>query len=249
MGAALGFELARELRRRGLPQPLHLFVSGRRAPQLPAREEPIHEPARARVPGQAARAQRHAGRGAPARGADEASHPHPAGGLPVNETYEFVPEEPLDIGLSAFGGLGDEDVTRDDVAAWQQHTTRPFPDAHAAGRPLLHPRLQGHGPRSRRAGPGRDLRPRSRRPGERRVPSRVLRPAGLPWRRARSTSGRSRLDPPCRSGRAAGPLPLSRRMAAGEPLPLRQAPPAVRGGPWRPAHPARPPTRGPARSW
>ena len=32
MGAMLGFELARELRRRGQSLPLHLFVSGRRAP-------------------------------------------------------------------------------------------------------------------------------------------------------------------------------------------------------------------------
>src|SRR6202035_2395188 len=37
MGAMLSFELARELRRRGRPLPVHLFVSGRRAPQGPAR--------------------------------------------------------------------------------------------------------------------------------------------------------------------------------------------------------------------
>lgn len=35
MGALIGFELARELRRRGRPGPTHLFVSGRRAPQVP----------------------------------------------------------------------------------------------------------------------------------------------------------------------------------------------------------------------
>ncbi len=35
MGALICFELARELRRRGLPSPTQLFVSGRRAPQVP----------------------------------------------------------------------------------------------------------------------------------------------------------------------------------------------------------------------
>ena len=44
----------------------------------------------------------------------------------VNETYELLAEEPFDFGISAFGGLGDEDVTRDDVAAWQEHTRGRF---------------------------------------------------------------------------------------------------------------------------
>ncbi len=44
----------------------------------------------------------------------------------VNETYEFTPGEPFDFGFSAFGGLGDEDVTREDVAAWQEHTRGRF---------------------------------------------------------------------------------------------------------------------------
>lgn len=42
MGALLGFELAREMRRRGLPLPRRLVLSGRRAPNLPAAEPPLH---------------------------------------------------------------------------------------------------------------------------------------------------------------------------------------------------------------
>src|SRR5690606_30530844 len=42
MGALLAFELARQLRRRGGPQPAHLFVSGRRAPQLPDPDGTLH---------------------------------------------------------------------------------------------------------------------------------------------------------------------------------------------------------------
>jgi surfactin synthase thioesterase subunit len=41
MGAAIAFELAFELRRRGLPTPVHLFASAFRAPHLPATLPPL----------------------------------------------------------------------------------------------------------------------------------------------------------------------------------------------------------------
>ena len=42
MGAVVGFSFARELRRRSLREPVHLFMSGRRAPQLPE-PTPMHQ--------------------------------------------------------------------------------------------------------------------------------------------------------------------------------------------------------------
>ena len=42
MGALVAFELSRELRRRGQNEPVHLVVSGFRAPQLPPRQPPLH---------------------------------------------------------------------------------------------------------------------------------------------------------------------------------------------------------------
>ena len=47
MGALIGFELARQLRRQQGPSPVHLFVSGREAPQLPS---PDADPRPARAP-------------------------------------------------------------------------------------------------------------------------------------------------------------------------------------------------------
>lgn len=41
------------------------------------------------------------------------------------ETYEYVPGAPLDIPVTAAGGLDDE-VTEDDLCAWARHTTGPF---------------------------------------------------------------------------------------------------------------------------
>ena len=126
MGAAISFALARELRRRGLPQPLHLFVSGRRAPHLPAREEPIHQ-----LPDPEFMAKLRELNGTPEEVLQHAELmklllPILRADFAVNETHVFTAEEPFDFALSAFGGLGDEDVTREDLEAWRLHTRGRF---------------------------------------------------------------------------------------------------------------------------
>jgi medium-chain acyl-[acyl-carrier-protein] hydrolase len=126
MGAMIAFELARVLRRRGRPQPLHLFVSGRRAPQLPAREEPIHA-----LPEPEFIAKLRELNGTPEEVLQHEELmkliiPLLRTDFSVNETYEYKEEEPLQAGISAFGGLGDEEVTREDVEAWKEHTRGRF---------------------------------------------------------------------------------------------------------------------------
>jgi medium-chain acyl-[acyl-carrier-protein] hydrolase len=126
MGGMISFELTRELRRRGKKQPLHLFVSGRRAPHLPAREEPIHD-----LPEPEFIVKLRELNGTPEEVLQHAElmkllTPVLRADFAVNETYEFTAEEPLDLGLSAFGGLGDVDVTREDVDAWRQHAKGRF---------------------------------------------------------------------------------------------------------------------------
>jgi medium-chain acyl-[acyl-carrier-protein] hydrolase len=126
MGAMLSFEIARELRRRGQAQPLHIFVSGRRAPHLPAREEPIYA-----LPEPEFLLKLRELNGTPEEVLQHEELmrlliPILRADFEVNETYDYTPEEPLDCGVSAFGGLGDEDVTRDDTAAWQEHTRGRF---------------------------------------------------------------------------------------------------------------------------
>lgn len=126
MGAMLSFELARELRRRGRPLPLHLFVSGRRAPQVPAREEDIHD-----LPEPEFVAKLRELNGTPEEVLQHAELmrlliPVLRADFTLNETYVFRPEEPLDLGISAFGGLGDAEVSREDVEGWREHMRGSF---------------------------------------------------------------------------------------------------------------------------
>jgi medium-chain acyl-[acyl-carrier-protein] hydrolase len=126
MGAMLSFELARELRRRASALPLHLFVSGRRAPQVPAREEDIHD-----LPEPEFLAKLRELNGTPEEVLQHSELmrlliPVLRADFAVNETYVFRPEEPLNLGISAFGGLGDLEVSREDIVGWSEHARGPF---------------------------------------------------------------------------------------------------------------------------
>ena len=126
MGAMLSFELARELRRRGQAMPLHLFVSGRRAPQVLEEDEPIHGLPEARFIEKIRELN-----GTPEEVLQHTELmrlliPVLRADFAVNETYVYTEEEPLDIGISAFGGLGDLEVTREELAAWKEHTRGRF---------------------------------------------------------------------------------------------------------------------------
>ena len=126
MGGMISFELSRELRRRGKTLPLHLFVSGRRAPHLPAREEPIHDLPEAEFIERLRELN-----GTPEEVLQHAElmnllSPVLRADFAVNETYQFTQEEPLEPGISAFGGLGDDEVVREDVDSWRQHTKGRF---------------------------------------------------------------------------------------------------------------------------
>ena len=126
MGAMIGFELSRELRRRGRTLPLHLFVSGRRAPQLPTRDEPIHD-----LPEPEFIERLRELNGTPEEVLQHAElmkllTPLLRADFAVNETYNYTEEEPLDPGISAFGGLADSDVKREDVEAWSIQTRGRF---------------------------------------------------------------------------------------------------------------------------
>jgi medium-chain acyl-[acyl-carrier-protein] hydrolase len=125
MGATLAFELARLLRARRGAEPRHLFISGRRAPQVPDSEAPTYG-----LPDDEFIAELRRLNGTPA---ELLEHPELMQlMLPViradfslTQTYAHTPQPPLSCPFSVFGGLRDVDVTREHLEGWCEHTTGP----------------------------------------------------------------------------------------------------------------------------
>jgi medium-chain acyl-[acyl-carrier-protein] hydrolase len=125
-GALLAFELTRHLRRHGRPLPHHLLVLGRRAPHLASRLPPVHLCPDAEL------VEWMRGLG----GTPTLILEHPEllpiflpvlrADLTLHETYAYQPEAPLDLPISAFGGLNDSQVSRKEMEAWAEQTNGPF---------------------------------------------------------------------------------------------------------------------------
>jgi len=125
MGALIAFELTRELRRQGSVLPEHLFVCGRRAPQIPI-DHPLHtQPDSILI-----EALRQYG-GTPEavlQNEDlmELFLPIFRSDLRVNETYQYLSEPPLDLPIAMFGGMNDPVATPEQFEQWNQQTSETF---------------------------------------------------------------------------------------------------------------------------
>jgi len=123
MGALVAFELARALSAEGLP-PLHLFVSGRRAPHLPARKATIHH-----LPDDAfaAALKDMGGLSAGARPAlMRYVLPIVRADLELAEEFTYRPRPRLQCPITAFYGTEDPIVDVDQVEAWKHETDSTF---------------------------------------------------------------------------------------------------------------------------
>ena len=132
LGALLGFSFARELRRRSLGGPVHLFVAGRRAPQLPD-PSPMHD-----LPEPAFRAALHRLGGIPEPIFQDAELmalflPLLRAEFTVSETATTPHEAPLACPISALGGATDERATPEELDAWRVHTAAAFERETFAG--------------------------------------------------------------------------------------------------------------------
>jgi len=126
MGAAIAYGLACERRRRGGALPQALFVAARRAPQVPLTGAPLHD-----LPDTNLKEALRARRQVP----DEVlAHeelmrlllPIVRADLAADETAVFPDEPQLAQPISAFHGLGDDLVVREDVERWRQCSSGPF---------------------------------------------------------------------------------------------------------------------------
>jgi medium-chain acyl-[acyl-carrier-protein] hydrolase len=136
MGALIAFELARALRQRGVPAPLALVVSGRRAPQLPDPEPPLHPLADGAFVGAMVRRYN----GIPRVILEDIDLlrlflPTLRADLELIETCQYRDEAPLAYPIIAMGGETDGRATVSDLSAWQVQTNHPlsvhqFPGGH-----------------------------------------------------------------------------------------------------------------------
>jgi len=126
MGALIAFELSRFLRREKNLGPQHLFVSGRCAPQIPKTEPPIYD-----LPHDKFVMELQCLDGTPT---EVLEHPELMdlvipllrADFAVADTYEYRIDLPLGCGITAYGGMQDNKVTRESLEAWRVHTQAGF---------------------------------------------------------------------------------------------------------------------------
>lgn len=133
MGALLGFELTRELRRRELPRPELLVVSGRNAPGA-GRKLELHQLSDRKLIDEV---QRIYG-GIPQAILDEPellalTLPVLRADLTINETHVLTDEPPLDVPIRAYAGLDDPHVGKAGLERWAEYTSGGFEWAQAEG--------------------------------------------------------------------------------------------------------------------
>jgi len=126
MGAILAYEVACKLSRLKTVQLAHLFVSGRRAPQLSARLPPVHE-----LPDQAFLEALIAYGGVPESISNHGRVlgtllPSIRSDLALVETYRFQPMDRLSCPISAIYATQDPVVEMNELMAWQERTSGGF---------------------------------------------------------------------------------------------------------------------------
>jgi medium-chain acyl-[acyl-carrier-protein] hydrolase len=127
LGAMISFEVARQLRRAGHPQPVRLFASAHRAPQLPHPHPRIHTLPDSEFIDQMC----HQYGGIPQAVLDnpelvELMLPGLRADFTVFETYGYVEEPPLACPITAFGGARDRRITEREISGWGQQTEQEF---------------------------------------------------------------------------------------------------------------------------
>ena len=126
LGSVIAFELAQQLTREFELEPLHLFVAGRHAPHLPDTQPASHH-----LPDDQFKEElRRLNGTAP----EILEHPELfqfvlpllRADFELCYSYEYREREPLPCPITAFGGMADSFVSRDQLTAWREHTRSEF---------------------------------------------------------------------------------------------------------------------------
>ncbi|MGD0501032.1 MAG: thioesterase domain-containing protein [Bryobacteraceae bacterium] len=135
MGALVAFELARRLRRSGLPQPRLLIASAARAPRFRRDYTPPPEPSKAQFLEELRRLE-----GIPAEALDDPLSlgvilPALQADSALYRNYVYAEDAPFAFPIRAYGGAGDVHIRSEHLAAWAGETNasfavRLFPGGH-----------------------------------------------------------------------------------------------------------------------
>ncbi|MBF2004926.1 MAG: thioesterase [Chlorogloeopsis fritschii C42_A2020_084] len=126
MGGLVSFELTRLLRKQYGISPNYLFISGRCAPQVPNSEPPIHN-----LPEQEFLEELRRFNGTPTSVLENSELmqlflPILRADFAVLETYVYAEQPPLNYPITVCGGLQDQEVSYDQLLAWQEQTCNSF---------------------------------------------------------------------------------------------------------------------------
>jgi medium-chain acyl-[acyl-carrier-protein] hydrolase len=126
MGAVIAFEIALHMRREYGREPIHLFVSGRRAPQMGAADARTYA-----LPDEQFVEELRRLNGTPKEVFENAEllqlmMPVLRADFEICQTYAGRPGAPLNCPITAFGGLEDPGVRREHLEAWREQTTASF---------------------------------------------------------------------------------------------------------------------------
>ncbi len=122
MGGLISFELARLLRKQCSINPVHLFLSGRRAPQIRDSRPPIQA-----LPEPEFLEELRRLNGTPEAVLQNSELmqlllPILRADFAVLETYVYTPQPLLECPITVFGGLQDQEVSTEELEAWREHT-------------------------------------------------------------------------------------------------------------------------------
>jgi len=126
MGAVISFELIHRLMLKWEASPIHLFVSGRMAPQIACKESQIFALPDADFLKEIRRLN-----GTPPQVLDNQGFvqlllPLLRADFQLIETYTYMARTPLTCPITAFGGYADTSVSHQDLRAWCRQSSGPF---------------------------------------------------------------------------------------------------------------------------
>jgi medium-chain acyl-[acyl-carrier-protein] hydrolase len=126
LGGLVAFETVRVLRRRGAPQPEHLFLAAIHSPDRAPDRRGLHTLPRHSL----VRALAQMGGTQKAVLEDEdllnLALPSVRADFELYESYSYVPDVPIDCPITAFHGSNDALIPMSDMAAWAIQTLQPF---------------------------------------------------------------------------------------------------------------------------